>query len=521
MKNSCLIFVFCLLLTQSRAQNLLQNGGFENGVLDWHIGSVEAAPKYSSNPQNSDTLLEEENQNLPLNKEKLPRLSIRPEATFLLEISDEKQNRGINSLQLAANESAKWSVRSNTFIPVQSGAVYELQAFLSIEKMKLQSNLNLVFFDKDKKEIQKSNKTALFLTGIDNWQVFVTETIVPKDVAFTQIEISGIDTSEIWLDDLVFKKSQLINKQGDFSIENDFLTVTIHLPSYAIDIFDKKLHDTYTTLPVSGFITENVTSLSSELRLKSNFLTENMTMEFVFHVEENRLKIEINPTDPSAPMFNDLEFPGAISSKKGQKLVVSQYKSLFLPVEQAYPSYGFSLGDTQNTSGLVGVKGEKSAYFIATETPEMAGFSFPENNDNLHEPQLWHSAENGLWGHKRIVYIGVTEPDYEQMSIWYRDFAQSRGWALPPVLQKQKEQYNVKILPNPAIDVININFDATLSERIVLLIHDVNGKNLMTETLDSGMDSYRFGIDHFPAGLYQIHLLYPSGHQQTMRFLKN
>jgi Secretion system C-terminal sorting domain len=505
MKNSCLIFAFFIAHTCCVGQNLIQNSGFETNQLDWQIG-IEAVSKKIT----PDNYLKDSN------SLKSPRAI----GSLSLEISDEKQNRGTNSLQILAHEAASWTVHSTHFLPIKAGSVYELQAFVSVEKMKQQANMDLIFFDKNKNLVQKSEKTNFFLTGVDNWQIFVGEIIIPSEVAFAQIEISGKDSTEIWLDDLVLKKSELINKQGDFNIENDFISATLHLPDYSISLFDKKNKTTYTTLPVSGFITEDVISSLHELRLKSNFLTENMAIEFNFLLEENLLKIEIKPQNVAAPMFTDFEFPGAIPAQKAQYLVVPQHKSVFLPVNQPYPSYGFSLKNPQNTIGLVGVKGEKAAYFIATENPETAGFSFPENKDKLHEPQLWHSPENGLWGSKRTVYIGLTNNTYEEMTHWYQSFAQARGWAKPSVFETEKEPYIVNILPNPTFDIINLNFDTNLSEKTVLLIQDVNGKILLTETLESGMDSYRFDVDYFPSGLYQIHLFYTNGHQQSMRFLK-
>jgi Secretion system C-terminal sorting domain len=220
-------------------------------------------------------------------------------------------------------------------------------------------------------------------------------------------------------------------------------------------------------------------------------------------------------------MFNDLEFPGSIPSKKGQKMVIPEHKKLFIPVEQPYPDYRLEMQDPQRTVSMVGVQGDKAAYFISTENATDSGFSFPENKDSLHEPQLWLSANHGLWGQKRTLYIGITKNEYADIVAWYNNFATERGWKLPPLLGKEKKQYIVKILPNPASDLINVNFDRPLSEKTVLLVQDVNGKNLLTEILESGSDTYQFKVDNFTAGLYQIYLFYSSGHHQAMRFVKN
>jgi hypothetical protein len=477
MKVLYAFFLFLILNAPIFGQNLIKNPGFEISTFNW-------------------------------NKSK----------AVDLEISDERQNQGSNSLHISAMTTQNWTTQTADFIPVKSGEVYELQSFVSVEKLNQQTDMSLVFFDYSEKEISTTTKRALFITGEDNWQVFVSEFIVPEMVSFAKIQISGRDSSEVYLDDLALKKSTLINKKGDFSIENSRMKATLYLPTYEVRIFDKQTQEIYKTLPVEGFITENIVVGASDLKLKSFFLTENMQIEFTLKLEENVLKIEIDPSDAAAPMFNDLEFPGAIPSKKGQRMVVPEYKKLFIPVEQPYPTYRLDMKDPQHTVSMVGVQGDKSAYFISTENASDAGFSFPENKDSLHEPQLWLSADHGLWGQKRTLYIGVTKDDYADITAWYTTFATARGWKLPPHLGLEKKQYIVKILPNPTSDV---NFDAPLSEKTVLLIQDVNGKNLLTEVLESGSDSYRFEIENFSAGLYQLYLFYPSGHHQAMRFVKN
>jgi hypothetical protein len=504
-----ILSIFCLK-PACFGQNLLENADFEKDVLNWHSYSNADAQNESvaSSGLPDASFGNSQKEKQPIN------------APVFLEISDEQQNNGSNSLHLSMQSESYWAARNDNFYEIEAGAVYELHAFASLEKMKQQTGMSLVFFDKNKKELQKSNKTPFFLTGESNWQVFVSELIIPNESAFAKIEINGKDSTELWLDDVVLKKSALTNLQGDYSVENDLLKVTLHLPSYSIQLYDKVHQENHNTKAAEGFTTEKVFIRDEAIHLNGLFLTENMAIEMVFSLEDNVLKIEMTPAQSEAPMFNDFEFPGAITAKKGQKMVVPNQGNQYFPAEQAFPAYSFLLNNPKKTIGFAGVKGEKDAYFISTENPETAGFSFPANGDDLHEPQIFYGAENGNWGHKRTTYIGVTNNDYESMTKWFHAFAAPRDWARPqaPI---QKDRYIVKILPNPAIDVINITFDATLPEKAVLLVHDVNGKNLLTTTLESGLEAYRLDVVDFKSGLYQIHLLFASGKQQTLRFLKN
>ncbi len=90
-------------------------------------------------------------------------------------------------------------------------------------------------------------------------------------------------------------------------------------------------------------------------------------------------------------------------------------------------------------------------------------------------------------------------------------------------LEREDEQLAVNpslyIQPNPATDVINVNFQ-NIQENGILQVYDMTGRPISQYTLAAESDNLRIGVKHLPAGMYIIRLHFGDNTYATERFVK-
>jgi hypothetical protein len=64
----------------------------------------------------------------------------------------------------------------------------------------------------------------------------------------------------------------------------------------------------------------------------------------------------------------------------------------------------------------------------------------------------------------------------------------------------------IKVFPNPADAIVNVQFEAPVDEEIILDILDSQGKLVKTDLIDSAMTEKQINLQDFPAGIYYLRL---------------
>lgn len=65
---------------------------------------------------------------------------------------------------------------------------------------------------------------------------------------------------------------------------------------------------------------------------------------------------------------------------------------------------------------------------------------------------------------------------------------------------------NIKVYPNPASEVVNIQFEEPIDGEIVVAILDSQGKLVKRETVEADMVEKQISLQGFPAGIYYLRL---------------
>ncbi|MGA2407055.1 MAG: T9SS type A sorting domain-containing protein [Bacteroidales bacterium] len=64
----------------------------------------------------------------------------------------------------------------------------------------------------------------------------------------------------------------------------------------------------------------------------------------------------------------------------------------------------------------------------------------------------------------------------------------------------------IKVFPNPADAIVNMQFEAPVDEEIIFDILDSQGKLVKTDLIDSAMTEKQINVQDFPAGIYYLRL---------------
>lgn len=71
---------------------------------------------------------------------------------------------------------------------------------------------------------------------------------------------------------------------------------------------------------------------------------------------------------------------------------------------------------------------------------------------------------------------------------------------------KRQNQLHFQLFPNPTNDVVNIRFDAGITENVQVEVVDIAGKTVYTTVLNKGEQSYPLSLGHLVKGMYFVHL---------------
>lgn len=104
-------------------------------------------------------------------------------------------------------------------------------------------------------------------------------------------------------------------------------------------------------------------------------------------------------------------------------------------------------------------------------------------------------------------------PDFEipidlkrDETLWY--VVEAFGDGLVGLEESLAEAYSFKLYPNPARDVIHLQFDLSAAEDLQLVLTDLTGRQLFQRSLSNriGPQRERLDVSQLPAGVYQVHL---------------
>ena len=405
-----------LAVTWHSRANIITNGGFEHGFAGWH------------------------------------QLWTRDPNAGTLTLDSTTAYSGAHSARIEHRGEKDWSFEPDVRLPVQAGDIFELEAWLKMERDGGGVTLCVTTYGGHGKAIDWAYGGRSPPDSAD-WQRVRTRFVVPPGVVQIQPRLIGSGPLIAWLDDVTMEKTGNVTAMrppalpGFLGITNSALEVTLNTTNAALAVLDRRSHERFEQKPISGDVVLTAAAAQSNvLNLKLFHLASGQEIAGSVRLDgdlpEFTFELAAKGELPGA-----LHFPHPFATHPGEYLVVPMNEGISYPVEDtsiepmtliAYGGHGICMAFWGVTDGARG-------HMAIIETPDDAAIRIDQHDGLLDIAPQW-DAQRGQFGYaRRLRYVFFDHGGHVAMAKRYRAYAQQIG-QFKTLEQKRRENPNVDLL---------------------------------------------------------------------------
>jgi hypothetical protein len=416
MKALLRLWLTLVTLTLAGHAATITNGGFESGLVGWRP------------------------------------LWTRQAKAGTLTLDSQAFHTGGHSVRIEHRGEHDWSVEPAQRVPVQTGDIFELEAWIKMEAKGGVATLCVSTYDLRGRAIDWSYGERSLRQTI-GWQLLQTRFIVPPGVSQIQPRLIGNGPAVVWLDD--FKLEQTGSTEairpadlpGELTIQNSALEVSLNTTNATLTVLDRRNKSRYQQSSVGREVVLTGASAGhGQIRLR------------LFHAASGRELFATVQLDGNLPEFTfelagsgdlpgPINFPPPFASRPGQYLVVPMNEGISYPVEDpsiepfslvAYGGHGICMAFWGVTDGAPG-------HMAIIETPDDASIRIEHHNGLLDIAPQWET-QRGQFGYaRRLRYVFLDQGGHVAIAKRYRTYSQKIG-LFKTLAQKRRE--------NPSVDLL-------------------------------------------------------------------
>ncbi len=414
----CAAFVASLLAAAwplSAGENLLANGGFEEGLTGWS------------------------------------KLWTRTPNAGSAQLRQEGAHGGKGCVQIEHTGANDWSFAQEKPIAVQPGQLYELRGWVTVEG-KGTAELCVVLRDAKGEAMdwvfagRRSAATA-------QWRQLRSRFIVPAGAASIVPRLIGNGPAAVRLDDasLTLEGTMDALRAKDLpetlKVSSTTLDVTLHTADARLTVADRRTGQAWEQRPKSASVVvaaAKPVANGLDLRLLQPEGANELAATLRLDGERPEIVVEL---EGKGEMSSALAFPPPFAAAKGQLLILPVNEGISYPADDAslppmhyhlYGGHGLCMPWWGHTDG------ERGAMTII-ETADDAAVRIPRLDGLLHLAPEWQ-PQKGQFGTKRVIrYAFFDKGGYVAMAKRYREYARKVG-LFKSLEDKRKANPNVDLL---------------------------------------------------------------------------
>lgn len=413
-RTLCWLAILSLLgSTSSRAdENLLINGGFEQGVEGW-------AKAWSRTPG------------------------------VAVALDGSAQHGGKSALRIEHQAAEDWNVAQQKRLPVKPGEIYELSGWVRAQG-KGDIGLSVITYDGKQQALEWSYGRCS-LTGSGDWQRLCSRFLIKNGAVEIVPRITGHGVIQAWVDDLSLRLVDRIElakfgaNSPPLTLRNRFLEASFSSSDGAItltDLRNKHVWKQQVSKPLYVLSASSKEGILSATVLEPEKITR-MTLTLKLEGDAPELVVELSGQGP----MERVAFPHPFASPPGSWLIMPVNEGISYPVDDASlkPMHYYLYGGHGLCMAWYGVTDQKLGLMTLVETPDDAAVDVPRNEGRLQLAPEWE-PERGEFGYPRkLRYIVFDSGGYVAMAKRHRQHAQATG--LLKTLQEKREK-------NPKVDLL-------------------------------------------------------------------
>lgn len=422
-------YALCSLFVSGAAPdpaNLLANGGFEAGVVEWRS------------------------------------LWCRDANAGTLTLDHQDVHGGTNAVRIEHRGEHDWSFEPSRRIDVLPGDIYEMEAWL-----KLQGTGNATVcvstWDAQGRNMGWSYG-GRSVRASEHWAVCQSRFVVPPGVVQIQPRLIGYGPSTVWMDDYRVAKAGNVsamhkgNLPGELYLTNQTLTVGICVSNATLTVLDHRTGRCWRQQPTdSDVVVVGAKHERQGIQLDLMHVPSAMAITIGVELDAERPEFTFTVTG-NGELHEALRYPYPFGSESGDRLVVPMNEGISYPVDDpsietfrliAYGGHGICMA-------FWGVTDDRKGYSAIIETPDDAAIHLVRQEGRLAIAPEW-DPQKGQFGYTRkLRYVFFDQGGHVAIAKRYREHARATG-LFKTLAQKRSENPNVDLL----VGAVNVwNWDA-------------------------------------------------------------
>ncbi|MBI1388728.1 MAG: hypothetical protein GC154_09810 [bacterium] len=394
--------------------NLAVNGDFEQGLTHWGALWTRAA--------------------------NAGRLSLDRDTTHDGRFAAKVEHSGEND----------WSLTHNETLPVKTGDLFELSAWLRVEGG---GSASICAIARDAKgEVTDWFLGGKTLNGSHDWTETVSRFVIPQGVATIQPRVIGEKPATVWIDDFAIdRQGNIDDLRGDLpdaiGFQNNKLTVELNTHSNSFTVTDRRNGREWRQddSAVSGYLlAATPVDDGVDLAWMDAGSSLNLILRWRLAGDDAELTLAI---DGEGVMTKDIDYPPPFVTPAGSRVIVPMNEGISYPVEDASVNeqWLIAYGGHGICMPFWGAADRGAAMMAIFETPNDAMLRVIRRGGLLCGAPRWQ-AEMGRFGYERnLRYVFFDEGDHVEICKRYRAYARKTG--LLKTFAEKKAQ-------KPAIDLL-------------------------------------------------------------------
>lgn len=343
-----------------------------------------------------------------------------------------------------------WSFNSSVKISVESGDLFELEAWVKIEG-RGEASPGIVAYGENNKVLNWSlGKTST--RGSCDWYRLHSKFIIPDNVVEIQPRLTGTEEATVWFDDFSIKNKGNVKEMNKMSgkeitLKNKLVSLTLHASDATISVKDLRSGGMWEQRQ-SGqeLILKNAQAEGNQIKIVLLHIPSDLEVETVIALEKDSAEFTVS-MEAREGMPVSLRFPHPFVTQPGTYLVVPMNEGISYPVEDetispmrlvAYGGHGLCMA-------FFGATDNKQGYVAILETPDDASIRIDRLEGKLCIIPEWDSQKGKFGYTRKIRYIFLDRGGHTAICKRYRAYVKSIG-KFKTLEQKRKENPNVDLL---------------------------------------------------------------------------
>lgn len=421
--------------------NLVSNGGFEAGLSNW--GKL-----WTREPDVGQVVLDDGN-----------------------------CYSGKCSARIEHKGEEDWSFGPEIQIDVESGELFELQAWVKIEG-KGGATLCVVTYDENDETIEWTF-AGRSIRGDSDWHRLHTRFAVPRNVVQIHPRVIGDGPATVWLDDFSIERGvrilrcekgnvmEMRNKEMPemLTLNNDAISIALQTANATLSVLDKRTGKTWRQRHLTqNLILKNAKSINEmKIEMEMFHVGSGLELKAVLRLDDDLPEFTV---ELSADGFlpDPIRFPHPFVTEPNTYLVVPMNEGILYPVDDksiapmrliAYGGHGICMA-------FWGVTDGEQGQMAIIETPDDAAIRINRLDGKLCIAPEWDSqkgknvfgwesrgfaeSERATFGYKRrIRYVFFESGGHTAMCKRYRAYSKELG-LFKTLKEKRRENPNVDLL---------------------------------------------------------------------------